>query len=114
MFGKLVIGRAGIIVLGTAVLSACAGQPETIVASDAALCQYSAAAAGAQSDAQCRQRLQSQRGRLSAASASRIEGYALLNAPPPPADIAGACKESEKTKNCDPADLTGSIPEPKR
>jgi len=101
--------------LVAAVFSGCAAQPETIVASDEALCQYSATAADAKSYTQCRDRLQSRSGRLSTANASRIEGYALLQGPLPPAGVADGCKISEGAKNCDPGDLTGSIPiEPKR
>lgn len=103
-------------VLVAAALSGCAGQPDTIVADDQALCTYSATVAGAGNYAQCRSRLQNTRLRMSAAGASRIEGYALmLPAPVPPAGVAGRCDVSGAAKSCDPGDLTGSIPgEPKR
>jgi hypothetical protein len=105
---------AGVMLVATA-LSGCAAQPETIAADDAALCQYSAMAVGAKSYSQCRARLRSQHGRLTAASASRIEGYALLQAPLPAADVVARCKTPEGPKDCDPGDVTGSIPsEPKR
>lgn len=85
------------------------------MADDEALCQYSATAAGAKSYTQCRDRLQSQRARMSASSASRIEGYALLQTTAPPTDVAGRCKTLEGAKNCEPSDLTGTIPTtPKR
>lgn len=96
-------------------LSGCAARPEMIVADDEALCQYSAMAAGAKSYPQCRDRLQNTRMRISAAGASRIEGYALLQAPMRPTDVAGRCKTLEGAKNCEPGDLTGTIPiDPKR
>lgn len=103
-------------VLIAAALSGCAGQSDTIVADDQTLCTYSAAAANPDNYAQCRDRLRNTRLRMSAAGASRIEGYALLlPAPVPPAGVAGRCNGSEAAKNCDPGDLTGSIPgEPKR
>ena len=105
---------AGAVLVAMA-LSGCAAQPGTIVADDEALCQYSAMAAGAKSYAQCRDRLQNQRTRLSAASASRIEGYALLQAPVQPTDVAGRCNTPEGAKSCEPGDLTGTIPnKPKR
>lgn len=91
-------------------LSGCAAQPETIVADDEALCQYSAMAAGAKSYAQCRDRLQNTRMRMIAATASRIEGYALLQTPAQPTDVAGRCTTSEGAKNCAPSDVTGTIP----
>jgi hypothetical protein len=91
------------------VLSGCASQPETIVADDAALCQYSAAAFGAKSYTQCRDRLQNTRMRIGAASASRIEGYALLKTTEQPTDVAGRCTASEGSKSCTSGDVTGTI-----
>jgi hypothetical protein len=101
--------------LAAIALSGCAVRPETIVADDEALCQYSAAAAGGKSYTKCRDSLQSQRARISAAGASRIEGYALLQSPERPTDVAGRCKTLEGAKNCEPSDVTGTIPTtPKR
>jgi hypothetical protein len=102
--------RVAGVMSAVAALSACAGQPETIVASDEALCQYSATATDAKSYTQCREWLRSRSGRLIAANASRIEGYALLQGPLPPTGVAGHCKNPEGAKNCDSGDLTGSIP----
>lgn len=76
---------------------------------DDALCQYSAPVAGANSYAQCRDRLQNTRMRVGAADASRIEGYALLQAPVQPADVVGRCATSEGAKDCAPGDVTGTI-----
>ena len=105
---------AGGMLVATA-LSGCAAQPQTIVADDEALCQYSAMAAGAQTYSQCRAKLQSTRVRTVAASASRIEGYALLRTPAQPNDVAGRCTTSEGVKNCTPGDVTGTIrTDPKR
>ena len=96
-------------VLVAAALSGCAGQPDTIAADDQALCAYSATAAGADNYAQCRNRLQNTRLRMNAAGASRIEGYALLQAPAQPADVAGRCTTVEGGKDCAPDDVTGTI-----
>ncbi len=113
MIGRSAHLTSAVVLLTATAISGCAGPSDSIVASDAALCEYSLAAAGAASEAQCRARLQTHRGRMVVASASRIEGYALLNDPLPPSDVAGTCKESDKSKNCDP-ESTGSIPAPKR
>ena len=111
---KTPLYAAWVVLIATA-LSGCAAQPETIVADDDALCQYSAMAAGAQSYAQCRAKLQNTRTRTVAASASRIEGYALLRTPAQPNDIAGRCTTPEGGKNCAPSDVTGTIrTDPKR
>lgn len=92
-------------------LASCAAQQETtIVADDDALCHYSEAATGSESYAQCRSRLENQHTRVNAASASRIEGYALLQGPAPPADLAGRCKTAKTAKDCPPDDVTGTIP----
>lgn len=109
MFRKSAFIRAAWVVSVAVALSACAGQPDTIVASDDALCQYSATATGAKSYSHCREGLQSRSGRLSAANASRIEGYALLQGPLSPTGVAERCK-IEGAKDCDPVDQTGSIP----
>jgi hypothetical protein len=105
-------------------LAACASQQtSSIVADDEALCQYSAAAGAAGTDAktyeQCRARLANQRTHLASQNAGRIEGYALLPAQSPPAtDIAGRCKnqtDKDAVKDCTPPDVTGTIPAaPKR
>lgn len=109
MFRKSAYLQFAVIALVAAALSGCAAQPETIVADDEALCQYSTMAAGAKSYAQCRNKLQNTRMRVSAAGASRIEGYALLQAPVQPTDVAGRCTTSEGAKNCSPSDVTGTI-----
>lgn len=103
------------LVLVAAALSGCAAQPETIVADDDALCQYSAPVAGAKSYTQCRDRLRNTRMRMSAAGASRIEGYALLQEPVQPTGVAGRCTTVEGAKDCASGDVTGTIrPNPKR
>lgn len=103
------------LVLVAAALSGCAAQPETIVADDDALCQYSAPVADARSYIQCRDRLRNTRMRMSAAGASRIEGYALLQEPVPPTDVAGRCTTAKGAKDCAPGDVTGTIrPNPQR
>lgn len=114
-------------------LSGCAAQidaqVDTIVADDAALCHYSAAASAgsapphANATAQCRKRLESQRVRLVAANASRIDGYALLKTPAPDTamarrcDATGEAKQNElkpnQSKDCAPGDVTGTISKPK-
>lgn len=114
-------------------LSGCAAQidaqVDTIAADDAALCQYSAAASAggapphASAAAQCRKRLESQRVRLVAANASRIDGYALLKTPAPDTAMARRCdatgesKQNELKPNqpkvCAPGDVTGTISKPK-
>ena len=101
--------RAAAVMLVATVLSGCGSRPETIVASNEALCQYSVTAGDARSYAECRDRLLSRDGRRNAASATRIEGYALLQ-DQRPAGAARRCDISEGPKNCDPGDLTGSIP----
>jgi hypothetical protein len=115
--------RLAAAVLAAASLAACASQPaSTIAADDEALCQYSAAAGAAATDAKtyerCRAKLAGQRAHLASQNAGRIEGYALLPAQSPAAtDIAGRCKnQAEKdAKDCTPADVTGTIPAvPKR
>lgn len=109
MFKKSAFLQFAAIALVATALSGCASQPATIVADDEALCQYSTMAAGSKSYAQCRNKLQNTRMRVSAASASRIEGYALLQVPVQPADVAGRCTTSEGAKNCSPSDVTGAI-----
>jgi hypothetical protein len=47
--------------------------------------------------------------RMSAGGASRIEGYALLQAPVQPTDMAGRCTTAEGAKDCAPGDVTGTI-----
>jgi hypothetical protein len=101
--------HAAALVLVAAALSGCAAQPETIVADDDALCAYSATGADAKSYTQCRNRLQNTRMRMSAGGASRIEGYALLQAPVQPTDMAGRCTTAEGAKDCAPGDVTGTI-----
>jgi hypothetical protein len=103
--------------MAAALLCGCAMQPEAIVADDEALCRYSAAADAAQQYDQCRSKLESRRTRLSAAGASRIEGYALLQGPAgqPPTGLAIDCQTSNEGKDCPAGDVTGTIPPaPKR
>lgn len=97
------------LLLAAAALSGCAAQPDTIAADDEALCAYSATAAGADNYAQCRNRLRNTRLRMSAAGAARIEGYALLQVPVLPADVAGRCAPAEGAKDCASGDVTGTI-----
>jgi hypothetical protein len=107
---------AGIVVTA-AFLAGCAAQPDTIVANDEALCRYSEAAGGTSSYARCLSRLESQRGRVRTASATRVEGYALMQGPAvrSPTELAVDCKTAKTGKDCPPDDATGSIPaEPKR
>jgi len=96
-------------VLVAVALSGCAAQPDMIVADDQALCMYSSAVTGTDNYAQCRNRLQNTRVRMSAAGAARIEGYALLQAPVLPADVAGRCTTAGGAKDCAPGDVTGTI-----
>lgn len=97
-------------------LAGCAVQPDSIVASDEALCRYSAEAGGAGSYAQCLGRLEGQRARIQTASATRVEGYALLQGPArSPTELVDDCKAEKASKDCRPDDATGSIPAgPKR
>lgn len=81
------------------------------MADDEAFCRYAAAAASpaaGQGYEQCRAKVATQRNRLAANSAIRIEGYALLQTPAPAVETAGACKDGSKI--CGPGDVTGTIP----
>lgn len=80
-----------------------------IVIDDAALCAYAAEAGSAESAAACRSRLAGQQRTRVAANASRIEGYALLNTPAPPTELADQCKQANPPKACDSGDVTGTI-----
>jgi hypothetical protein len=103
--------------MAAALLCGCAMKPEAIVADDEALCRYAEAMDGAQPYDQCRKKLEGQRTRVSTNSASRIEGYALLNGPAaqPPTGLAIDCKPSTNGKDCPSSDVTGTIPPaPKR
>ena len=114
MLGKSIYLKLGVAALAAATLVGCAVSPETIASDDDALCRYSETAGGGASYAQCRAHLDSQRIRVSAASASRIEGYALLQEPVQPTDTAGRCG-TKGTEKCTPDDVTGTIPAvPKR
>jgi hypothetical protein len=114
VLGKSIYLKVGVAILAAAILAGCAALPESIAADDDALCRYSETAGGNVSYAQCRTHLDSQRIRVSAASASRIEGYALLQRSTQPTDVAGQC-ETKSAKNCTPDDVTGTIPAaPKR
>ena len=103
--------------MACAALAGCAGQPDTILANDEALCRYLEAADGANSYAQCRRRLEGQRTRVQTASATRVEGYALMQGPAvrSPTELAVDCKTAKTGRDCPSDDATGSIPaEPKR
>jgi hypothetical protein len=101
--------------LATVLLSGCATQPATVVADDDAFCRYSESVEGAQPYTECRKKLESQRNRKSALSATYIEGYALLPGAPEPKDVAGRCKTAPNAQDCPADDVTGSIPsQPKR
>ena len=114
MLGKSIYFRLGVAALAAATLAGCAASLDSIAADDDALCRYSETAGGNVSYAQCRARLDGQRIRVSAASASRIEGYALLQGPSQPTDVAGQCGP-KGTEKCTPDDVTGRIPAaPKR
>jgi hypothetical protein len=114
VLGKSVYLKLGVALLAAATLAGCAASPESIAADDDALCRYSETAGGNVSYAQCRAHLDSQRIRVSAVSASRIEGYALLQGPSQPSDVAGRCG-AKGTEKCTPDDVTGTIPAaPKR
>ena len=96
------------VILAAVWLAGCAGQSSGIVASDEAFCAQSAMADGSPSFDQCRRKLQSQRTKVSASNATRIEGTALLNTPAQPTDFAGLCKP-EDGKACAPGEVTGTI-----
>jgi hypothetical protein len=113
--GKKSYITAAFMLAGLTVLAGCAVQPDTIVSNDEALCRYSELAGGTNSFAQCRNRLERQRAHVQAASATRVEGYALLQGPAvrSPSELAEDCKKSGKP--CSADDATGSIPaEPKQ
>lgn len=92
-------------------LAGCAGSSSGIVASDEAFCAQSAMADGGPSYDKCRGKLQSQRTKVSASNATRIEGTALLNTPAPPTNFAGPCKTTDG-KACAPGEVTGTIKDP--
>lgn len=96
--------------LAAAALANCAAPPATIAADDDALCRYSQMAGGADTYAQCRGRLERRGTQIVAATAHRVEGYALLREPvaQPPTAVARDCKPGNSSKEC--GDLTGSIP----
>ncbi len=95
-------------ILAAAWLAGCAGQTSGIVASDEAFCVQSATADGGPSYDKCRSKLQSQRTKVSASNATRIEGTALLNTPAQPTNFAGPCKAADG-KPCAPGEVTGTI-----
>ena len=110
-----VAAKIGIITVASVILAAagvagCSSQSTTIVGDDAALCQYSATEVGAEGLTQCQKRLASQNRRLAVANATRIDGYALLNTPQQPNDVAGRCKGPDAPKDCGAGDVTGTIP----
>lgn len=106
--GRVVLAATAIIT--TAILAGCASESTSIVSDDASLCEYSAAANGDASISVCRDRLDRQHRRLAAASAIRIDGYALLNRPGPSIGIAERCKAPDAPKDCRAGDVTGTIP----
>ena len=95
-------------------LANCAAPPTTIAADDEALCRYSEMAGGADTYAHCRSRLERRSTQIVAATAHRVEGYALLQEPvaASPTAVARDCKPGNSSKECD--DLTGSIPAERR
>jgi hypothetical protein len=97
-------------VLVAATVAGCASQPFTIADDDDALCHYSQMADSGNSYAHCRAKLESQRASINVASASRIEGYALLQGPAQPTGVADDCKTSNDPKTCPSGDVTGTIP----
>lgn len=99
--------------MSVALLAGCAAQPSVIVADDDALCRYSEVTDGGQPYDACRKKLDAQKARISLASATRIDGYALLQGPAQPDDVAGSCATG--VKDCPADDVTGTIPRaPKR
>lgn len=102
--------RLVVAMLAATALSNCAAPPTSIAADDEALCRYSEMAGGADTYAQCRSRLDRRGTQIVAATAHRVEGYALLQDPvaPSPTAVARDCKPGSSSKECD--DLTGSIP----
>jgi hypothetical protein len=99
--------RMAAVVGAVAGLAGCSSSPEMIVSDDAALCRYAAEAGGAEPAASCRSRLAGQHRTRLAANAIRIEGYALLNTPAPPTELADQCKQADAPKEC--GDVTGTI-----
>lgn len=79
MFRGGLLGLAAVIATACA-LAGCSSGVESIVSDDAAFCRY-AAEAGTSTYDQCKSRLDGRHRQFAAASAVRIEGYALLNTP---------------------------------
>lgn len=101
--------------LSTIGLSGCAAPiADSIAADDKALCEYSAAlpAAGADTYAKCRNRIDTQRGRVVALNSVKIEGYVLLPAKTEAiTDVAGRCEAADRMADCpNEVDVTGAIP----
>jgi len=101
--------RTAAVIAAVTVLAGCGASPITIASDDAALCRYAAEAGSAESVDACRGRLVSQHRIRTAAAASRIEGYALLNTPAPPTAVADQCNKPGAPKECETGDVTGTI-----
>ena len=101
--------RVAAVICAAAGIAGCGTSPETIVGDDAALCRYAAEAGSAESLAVCRGRLDSRHRSRTAAAASRIDGYALLNAPAEPAALASPCRPASPPQACEAGDVTGAI-----
>ena len=100
-----------LVVLAASALTGCSSQPATIVADDEAFCRYATATPSAPSGRtyeQCRAKVATERNRVAGNTATRIDGYALLQTPAPATETAGVCKDGSKT--CGPGDVTGTIP----
>lgn len=97
-------------IITSVTVAGCAPQSVFIVGDDAAFCQYSVVASDAASLPECRHRLDLEHRRLAAATATRIDGYALLNTPEPSVGVAERCKAPDTAKDCGAADVTGTIP----
>ncbi len=101
--------RIAAVVSAVAGLAGCGTSPVTIASDDAVLCRYAAEAGSAESVSACRGRLDNQQRTRTAANASRIEGYALLNTPAPPTAVADQCRQPNPPKTCEAGDVTGTI-----
>ena len=112
----LALNRLSAAALIAVSLGGCVTEPASVASDDTALCRYSEGTSG-QRYSQCLGRLERMRMRVSAESAARIEGYALLRASDPKTtDVAGRCndKETDAVKDCKSDDVTGSVPKTKR
>lgn len=115
MIGMRAVIGATSVVLTAIAIGGCSSRLTSIVEDDAALCQFSAQANRTGDVSSCRGRLDAQHRRLASGSATRIDGYALLNTPGPPRAVADQCKAPNAPKDCGGDDVTGTIPaQPKR